>query len=234
MVSLFPVYLPNFPGSGLGSYFAMFFIAVPAILGLFRYLGARQAGLSLLALTAFAYSIETIGVVTGFPYGAFDYGGSLGPKVFGLVPYLLPVTYLPLVIGAVAAAWKPRSRIFHILGAALLLTLMDGVLDPGAAALGFWVWLEGGFYYGVPLSNYLGWLLSGLFAAAITLSVGRWKEPPLPIMLDGAIIAGAFWTGVAVFAFLPAPALLGVGLFLYLIHRRSQLSSAKPALSPER
>lgn len=229
VVSLFPVYLPNFPGSGLGSYLATFFIAVPAILGLFLYLGFRRAGLSLLALTAFAYAIETTGVVTGFPYGTFYYGDSLGPKVFGLVPYLLPVSYLPLVIGAAAAAWGPWSRVFHIFSAALLLTVMDGVLDPGAVALGFWVWAKEGFYHGVPLGNYLGWLLSGALAAAITLSAGRWKEPPLPIMLDGAIIAVAFWTGVAVFAFLPVPVLVGAGLFAYLVHRRSQLSRAEPA-----
>ena len=228
VVSLFPVHLPGFPGSGAGSYLSMFFIAAPAILGLFLYLGVRRAALSLLALTAFAYTIEILGVVTGFPYGAFDYGGSLGPKVFGLVPYLLPVSYLPLVIGAVAAAWGPGSRVLQAFGAALLLTLMDGVLDPGAAALGFWVWPEGGPYYGVPLGNYLGWLLSGILAAAIALSVGRWKGPPLPIMLDSAILAVAFWTGVAVFAFLPVPALLGAGLFVYLIHRRSQLSRTKP------
>ena len=228
MISLLPVYLPDFPGSSLGSYFATIFIALPAILALFRYLGPRRAGLSLLALAVFAYAIETIGVVTGFPYGAFHYGDALGPKVLGFAPYLLPVSYLPLVIGAVAAAWGTRSRAFHVVGAALLLTLMDGVLDPGAAALGFWVWENGGFYYGVPLGNYLGWLLSGVLAAAVALYVGRWREPPLPALLDSAIIAVAFWTGVAVFSFLIVPALLGAGLFLYLIHRRSQLSGIKP------
>ncbi len=228
MISFFPVHLSNFSGSGVASYLAPFLIALPAILGLFLYLGPRWAGLSLLALTAFAYAIETIGVVTGFPYGSFHYGDALGPRVFGVVPYLLPVTYLPLVIGAVAAAWGGRSRIFQVLGAALLLVLMDGVLDPGATALGFWVWLDGGAYYGVPLGNYLGWLLSGVLAAAITLSIGGWRDPPLPIMFDSAIVAVAFWTGVAVFTFLPVPALLGAGLFAYLIHRRSQLPGVKP------
>ncbi|HZY66692.1 MAG: carotenoid biosynthesis protein [Actinomycetota bacterium] len=222
---------PDAPGAGALSYLATFAIALPAALALFRYLGPRRAGLSLLALAAFAYTIETIGVATGFPYGAFYYGDSLGPKALGLVPYLLPVSYLPLVIGAVAAAWGPRSRGFQILGAALLLTLMDGVLDPGAAALGFWVWAGGGLYYGVPFSNYLGWLLSGALAAAITLFVGRWKEPPLPALLDSAIVAVAFWTGVSVFALLPVPALLGAGLFVYLLYRRSRLSGVKPVAS---
>lgn len=230
-ISFFPVYLPNFPGSGVASYFATVVIAVPAFLALFRYLGPRRAGLSLLALAVFAYAIETIGVVTGFPYGAFRYGDALGPKVLGVVPYLLPVSYLPLVIGAVAAAWGPWGRwgrAFNILGAALLLTLMDGVLDPGAAALGFWVWVGGGVYYGVPPGNYLGWLLSGALAASIALAVGRWRTPPLPSLLDSAVIAVAFWTGVAVFSFLPVPALLGVGLFVYLIQRRAQLSGSDP------
>lgn len=233
-VSYFTVRFPDTPGAGPLSFLATFAIALPAVVGLFRYLGARRAALSLLALAAFAYAIETIGVATGFPYGAFYYGEALGYKAFGLVPYLLPVSYVPLVIGAVAAAWGPRmtwGRAFNVLGAALLLTLIDGVLDPGAAALGFWVWVEEGPYYGVPAGNYLGWLLSGLLAAAITVSVGRWREPPLPILLDSTILAVAFWTGVAAFSLLPAPIILGAGLFAYLVHRRAQLSEARPSPS---
>lgn len=232
VLSFFPVYLSDFAGSGFSGFASLltpFLMALPAIVGLFLYLGSLRAGLSLLALTAFAYAIETIGVVTGFPYGSFYYGDALGPKVLGGAPFLLPVTYLPLVVGAVAATWGSRGRISHIIAAAVLLTLIDGVLDPGAAALGFWVWLDGGPYYGVPLVNYLGWLLSGILAAGIALSVGRWRQPPLPIMLDSAIVVVAFWTGVAVFTFLPVPALLGAGLFAYLIQRRSKLTTSKPA-----
>ena len=121
-ISFFPVYLPDFSGSNAASYPATFFIALPAVLALFRYLGPRRAGLSLLALAAIAYAIETVGVVTGFPYGDFRYSDVLGPKVLGVVPYLLPVTYLPLVIGAVAAAWGNWStwgRVFNVLGAAV-------------------------------------------------------------------------------------------------------------------
>ena len=226
-VAFFAVRFPEAPGAELASFPATFAIALPAVWGLFKFLGASRASLSLLTLAAFAYSIETIGVVTGLPYGAFYYGESLGPKLMGFAPYLLPVTYLPLVVGAVAAAWGTGSRVLHVILAALLLTLIDGVLDPGATALGFWVWPGGGPYYGVPLGNYLGWLLSGALAAVTTLFVGRWKEPPLPIMLDSAIIAVAFWTGVATFSLLPVPALLGAGLFAYLVQRRSRLAAAE-------
>ncbi len=114
-----------------------------------------------------------------------------------------------------------------MLSAAVLLALVDGVLDPGAAALGFWVWPEGGIYYGVPITNYLGWLFSSSLAAALLLVLGRrrWGSvPPPPGLLDSALIATAFWTGVAVFSGLSFPAVLGAALYLFLLHRRLQLA----------
>lgn len=42
-------------------------------------------------------------------------------------------------------------------------------LDPAAVALGFWTY-GGGSYYGVPLSNFVGWIVS----ATITVSVFDW------------------------------------------------------------
>jgi putative membrane protein len=223
-IAYFAIRFPETPGAG--SYVSTFLIALPSFVALFGYLGPRRAALSLLALSAFGYVIEAIGVVTGLPYGSFYYGDALGGRLLGLVPYLLPISYAPLVIGAVAASWNDslvNHRVFFIFRAALLLVLMDGVLDPGAAFLGFWIWPEGGAYYGVPLSNYAGWLLSGALAAALLLAVGRWRTAPLPGLLDGAILALAFWTGVAVFLALIVPALLGAALFAYLLHRRSRL-----------
>ncbi len=223
----FTTRFPDVPGASVGSYASTFLIALPCFVALFRYLGARLAVLSLLTLSGFGFAIETIGVATGLPYGVFFYGASLGPKALGLVPYLLPISYLPLVIGAVAASWSAGSgvsnRLLTIFRSALLLTLMDGVLDPGATSLGFWVWPEGGAYYGVPLSNYAGWLLSGTLAAALLLAVGRWRETPLPALLDSAAIAVAFWTGVALFSGLIFPTLLGAALLAYLTYRRSRL-----------
>ncbi len=217
----FTVRFPDVPGAGLGSYVSTLLIALPPCVALFRYLGTSRAAISLLALSAFAYAIETTGVATGFPYGEFHYGDALGPKAFGLVPYLLPVSYVPLVIGAVAASTEKSFALV----AAVLLTLVDGVLDPGAAALGFWTWPSGGLYYGVPLSNYAGWLLSGTLAAALLLAAGGgWRGSRPPGLLDGLIVAMAFWTGVAVFSGLILPFLLGVALFAYFIKRRGALS----------
>jgi bisanhydrobacterioruberin hydratase len=223
LAALFVVRLPDVPGASVGSYVSTFLIALPSTIALFRYLGPGRATLSLLALSLFAYAIESFGVATGLPYGRFYYGEALGPTIAGLVPLLLPLSYTPLVIGAVAAAWGSRSRLLHIIQATLLLVWMDAVLDPGAASLGFWVWPEGGPYYGVPPSNYAGWLLSGAAATALLLATGRWSEAPRAALLDSATIAASFWTGVAVFSGLTIPVLLGAALLAYLLLRRAHL-----------
>lgn len=226
---------PDVPGASAGSYAATFLIALPAAVALFRYLGARRAVSSLLAVSFFAFGVETIGVATGFPYGDFYYGDALGAKVFGLVPYLLPVSYAPLVIGAVAATHRPGAsgHVPWILCSAVLLVLMDGVLDPGATALGFWVWPDGGPYYGVPASNYLGWLLSGAAASALLLITGRWRAQPPPGLLDSAIVAMAFWTGVTVFSGLVLPSLLGFVLLTFLSYRRRRILKTYVGRSPK-
>jgi len=223
----FTTRFPDVPGASAGSYLSTFLIALPSAVALFRYLGPRKATLSLLALSAFGYAVEIVGVATGFPYGPFYYGDALGYRLADLVPYLLPVSYAPLVVGAVAASWGSPRRPLHVLAAALLLVLMDGVLDPGAASLGFWIWPEGGPYYGVPLSNFAGWLLSGTLAAALLLATGGWRSTPPPGLLDSALIALSFWTGVAALSGMTLPTLLGIALSIYLLRRRSRLLAAK-------
>ena len=227
VAAFFAVRYPHIQGASVGSYVSTLLIALPSSVALFRYLGPRRATLSLLTLSILAYAIEARGVATGYPYGPFYYGDALGPRLAGLVPYLLPLSYAPLVVGAVAAAWGTRPRLLHVSYATLLLVWMDAILDPGAASLGFWVWPQGGAYYGVPLSNYAGWLLSGALATTLLLTTGRWSETPRPALLDSAIIATSFWTGVSVLSGMVAPALLGATLFAYLLGRRSYLRVAK-------
>jgi putative membrane protein len=228
----FAVRFPDVSGAGVGSLICTLLIALPTLVAFWRFLGAGTATLSLAALSALGFAVETTGIATGFPYGEFYYADALGPKVAGIVPYALPLSWVPLVLGAVAAARPagdggPLRRALWVLMAAVLLVAIDGVLDPGAAHLGLWVWPEGGAFYGVPLSNYAGWLLSGALAATLVLVLGDWWKhaPPAPGLLDSCIVALAFWTAVALSAKLSFPALLGAVLIAYLLIRRRRLSA---------
>jgi putative membrane protein len=237
LVSYFAARFTDFPGAWVGSYFSTVLIALPSFAALWRYMGSGRAAISLGVLAVFGFAIETTGTVTGFPYGPFFYGDSLGPKLAGHVPYILPVSYVPLVIGAVAACAPARTpaglvRVsLWVAASALVLTLLDGVLDPGAAALGFWVWPDGGPYYGVPLTNYAGWLFSGALGCGLLVLAGRWRGAPPGGLLDSGLLALAFWCGVSVFEGLLVPALLGAGLYGALLLRRFRLCNTEKSRS---
>lgn len=120
----------------------------------------RRAACWIGLLAAYSYAIELVGVRTGWPYGEFAYAIELGPMVAG-VPAALPVFFVPLVINAYLLALLLTRGRSGILPLALAIVLaIDLVLDPAAVALGFWAFSTGA-YYGVPASNYLGWVLSG-------------------------------------------------------------------------
>ena len=143
---------------------------LPLIAGVAPLVG-RKAAAALLALTAYAYGIEWVGVTTGQPYGPFQYGIDLGPMLAGKIPVALPVFFFPLVLNSYLLcllllgerADRALVRLPVVVAAVLA---MDLVLDPAAVALTFWTYDGGGVYYGVPASNYLGWVVSATVAVA--------------------------------------------------------------------
>ncbi|OLZ40237.1 carotene biosynthesis protein [Natrinema saccharevitans] len=132
----------------------------------------RRAALPLSILVAYTYGIELLGVRTDWPYGAFEYGISLGPMLGGEVPLALPLFFVPLVLNAylltlLALGDRGARLVPRLLGAIAAVVAVDLVLDPAAVAIGFWSYVPPGGYYGVPLSNYRGWLLSGTVAVVL-------------------------------------------------------------------
>lgn len=143
-------------------------LRLPLAAGLAPLFDRRAAG-ALGGLCAYSYAIEYVGTATGWPYGEFAYGVELGPMLAG-VPLALPLFFVPLVVNAfllTVLLLGPRAadRWVRLPAVVLLVVGIDGVLDPGAVALGFWTYADGGVYYGVPLSNYAGWVLSASVAA---------------------------------------------------------------------
>jgi putative membrane protein len=55
------------------------------------------------------------------------------------------------------------------------MTAWDTVMDPGMAAAGNWVWEKGGSYFGVPVQNYFGWLLTTFLVYWIAGFL--WRKP---------------------------------------------------------
>ncbi len=221
--------------AGVSSIFVILF-AIPSYYALWRWLGRTRALQVLAALGAFAVGIEAFAIATGFPYGGFDYGDKIGAKVLGLVPWTVPFAWTPQVLGAFAlnAHWPfERSRTFDlkraIIGGTLVLLSFDLVLDPGAVQQKFWSYTHPGIYYGVPFSNFAGWLLSGAIGMAILWSLSREKlretMPPRALMISVTWIL-CFWTSVCGWSALWLPCVIGAILLGILF--RALNSKQKP------
>lgn len=181
--------------------FGTLVMRIPLIAGLSPLMNWKAlSGISLLAI--YSYVIEYIGVQTGFPYGNFSYGIDLGPMLFDKIPLALPIFFIPLVINAYLLVLllepervkKTYFRLLTIIGTVLFLDL---ILDPAAVAINFWNY-SSGLYYGVPLSNYLGWILSASISVIVLdLSINREKLiqrlNKCEFMLDDMVSFGLLW-----------------------------------------
>lgn len=196
---------------------------LPLVAGIAPLVDRRAAG-ALLALTAYTYLIEFVGVRTGLPYGHFEYLIALGPMLAGSVPAGLPVFFFPLVLNAylLVLLLGPRGRLARVVATAATVVGLDLVLDPAAVSLGFWAYEAGGLYYGVPATNYAGWVLSavvavGLLEAGFRTDALRARLRSTAFMLDDMVSFVILWGAVNLYYLNLVP--LGVAVLLFLALR---------------
>lgn len=202
------------PGAEFVSAANVILFAAPTFWSLRWWLGYWHAIILFSLLAVYAILIEAAAIWTGFPYGHFGYSHLLGFKLFGLVPWTVAFAWPPLILGAYAlAAFFTRHRLFRILATGIVATCFDLVLDPGAVSLGFWQYVDGGVFYGVPISNFAGWLLSATAGALIIELVLSWFRPLLPVPLQLAISSAYivyFWALIDLWSGSLLPAGLGL------------------------
>ncbi|MDJ1433867.1 bisanhydrobacterioruberin hydratase [Halostagnicola sp. A-GB9-2] len=180
----------------------------PLVVGLGPRIGWRALGL-LGLLTAYTYAIELVGVRTDWPYGAFEYTIQLGPMLFDEIPIALPLFFVPLVLNAylltlLVLEEAADSALVRLLVAIAAVVAVDLVLDPAAVAIGFWTFDPAGVYYGVPVSNYAGWILSGTVAVvlvdlAFDRSALRARVADCEFILDDLVSFVLLWGTINVF-----------------------------------
>lgn len=140
-----------------------FFLTALAVVvarwGAVRAFGA--AGFVVLA----TLGVEKLGTTTGFPFGEYDYTGALQPTVAG-VPLIVPLAWFAMGVTALEVGHHVGSRVVAVGVGAVGLTAWDLFLDPQMVDAGYWEWAVDGTYEGIPLSNYGGWLLTGLVVLA--------------------------------------------------------------------
>ncbi|HYL74017.1 MAG TPA: carotenoid biosynthesis protein [Bryobacteraceae bacterium] len=146
-------------------------------------------GLNLLVGNMF----ENLGVRTGFPYGDYYFTDVMGPKLL-VVPIMLGLAYVGMaylswtlarvILGSIKVSLEGSRVVALPAVAAFIMTAWDLSQDPiWATILRCWVFPHGGAYFGVPVSNFLGWYLA-VFVIYLLFALylrGRSPNPdPLP------------------------------------------------------
>ena len=103
-------------------------------------------------------SVEILGVATGYPFGNYHYGDSLGSKIFD-VPVIIGVNWFTIAyISYHLAKSFIGNTSLRILISTLFMLVLDMLLEPIAPKLGYWYWENDV----IPTLNFVSWYLVGL------------------------------------------------------------------------
>lgn len=216
---------------------ALFLVAGARDLG-----GVRTAGL-LLWGGLVALGAELLSTRVGIPFGLYHYtGATAGAELFlSNVPFFSPLSFPFLAYAAFCLArwaigpgWadSPAGRFRMVALSGVLMALLDVVIDPAAVRGERWFlghiffYPGGGGYFGVPLSNFVGWLVVGL----VTVGCYVWAtgdetmgSPRLGIALYYVVVAinltVTLWIGELRLAATGILVQAAVYLLLYSVNR---------------
>src|SRR5690606_16769293 len=201
-----PNLLPVPVSSALATFVPLIFLFVH---GLLSY---RLRDLLVFAVITLVVSngFENLSVLTGFPFGHYHYSDTLGPKLF-LVPVLIGPAYLAtaylawtiarVILGATHSRLSGHLTFTVPLVAAFMMVSWDLAFDPIFSTINHaWIWRDGGSYFGVPFSNFLGWLLTTfvflqLFALYLKRSPNAHEEPSRTQNLQAVLFYGVIAVG---------------------------------------
>ena len=181
--------------------------------------GATWTATYVLVTTGTGLVAESLGTTTGLPFGQYDYAGSLGGKLLA-VPVVIPLAWAMMAYPCLLVGQRlATGGLGTVAVGAWALASWDLFLDPQMVDAGHWTWTDVQVALpglpGIPVSNYLGWLLvATLMMAALQRLPRREADDRVPTALflwtyGSSVLANAAFFGR------PAVALVGgVGMGL--------------------
>ncbi|SEF82793.1 carotenoid biosynthesis protein [Algoriphagus boritolerans] len=129
------------------------------------------------------FGSEIIGIHTGYLYGDYVYGPTLGPKLWD-VPIIIGVNWFILSY-LTGTLFRNVTNDYHaaFLGA-IAMTSLDYIIEPVAVTLNFWAWK----FDVIPVENYVGWLGVSFLIQLIYRKANFEKSNPIAAFLLMALI----------------------------------------------
>ena len=115
--------------------------------------------LSALSIFIIGMIAEILGVNYGIIFGEYEYLDNLGLKVLG-VPILIGIQWILLtfITGSFSSYLFNKSKIKAIIFGAILMVVLDILIEPVAPEMGFWVFSS----LKAPIQNYIAWFIIGI------------------------------------------------------------------------
>lgn len=209
-----------------------------------RDLGGRRAAGWLAWGFAVAFSAEYASTRVGIPFGLYHYtGATAGRELFiSNVPFFDPLSFPFLAYASFclarwalgrSAGWAPLAL------AGALMMMLDVVIDPLAVLGERWFlgrvfyYAEPGVYFGVPVSNFVGWALVGSTIVGGHLLTVRRRPLPLGSPAGGiGLYYGVLGFMLALTGWIGEWGLLGAGILVHVavilvLYRLRALSTAR-------
>jgi uncharacterized membrane protein len=174
---------------------------VLAVLHARAALGARRAAGELLALAVYGFALERLSMSV---FASHRYGEDWVLAPLG-VPLAVALVWAAVISSALALAARRglEAAWARALAAALFAVTLDLTIEPVAVRRGLWEWTPRGPWLGVPVGNFVGWMV---IVAGYGIGAERWAgggrfatEAIRRLLLAAAALAalvavGTVWT----------------------------------------
>lgn len=187
--------------------------ALAALLHSAPRFGWGRAGAVFLVASGVALLSELGGTNVGLPFGPYHYTAMLGYRIAGDVPYAIPISWYYMLYCSIAICARimtggdsSATRWRWALVAGAFLTAWDVAMEVQMTNVqpAHWVWdlqqvpgwvpgwLGGPLFHGMPLSNWIGWYVTGVLVSRLMLAIvppSRWAATVAPFKLPLVLYA---------------------------------------------
>jgi putative membrane protein len=163
--------------------------AASTITALARRLPLQNVLLSTLVIAVTGGAAHALGAITSMPFGPFTFSPTAGNELLETLPWSVPLIWVVAILNSRGVArlilrpWRKTNTYgFRLMGlTTMLAVLFDFAFEPFASRINhYWLWTPTRFpmtWQGVPLSNFLGWLVVSLLIVAFIAPVLINKQP---------------------------------------------------------
>ena len=156
-----------------------FLFIIFTVLHSIKTLKLKNALVLIVIIFILTFIFELSGTLGWIPGCYYEYTGAIGPYYFGKLPPLIPIAWFQyfywayIMTSLIIKNLRLKEKINNFLGnkhskqtvflgaciTGLIMVSLDVFIDPVVVEMGIWNYKSPGFYYGIPIVNFIGWFV---------------------------------------------------------------------------